>query len=147
MIGRATNGRSYRLLRRNGGRHWIVLVVSTKGLSTREVYQNLPRKRPPVSLTKINRTVKLIAAFLKEKKYGRAAGLLQNDLESSAFVLRPSLQQIIANISKQGIELVRMTGSGPTIFAVLFRLENVRRLAKILRNQFPSKKIILCHTF
>ena len=128
-------------------KHWLVLIVSDKPLSTPAVYRNLPKQLPPVSLTKVNSAVRLIAAFLEGKKYGRASELLQNDLEVPAFILRPSLQEIIKKINGHGVSTARMTGSGPTVFAMFSGAGEARKFALFLRRALPSQKIIVCNSF
>ena len=127
-------------------RQWFVLLISKRPLWTKEVYRKLSRPLPEVSLTKLSHAAILLCNFLDKKKLGPVAKLLQNDLESSAFLLRPSLQGIIRKVTKLGVPTVRMTGSGPTVFALVKSLREANRLARNLRSGFPSLKIVVCHT-
>ncbi len=130
-----------------GARHWFILIVSAKGLSTPKVYRNLPRKLPAVTLTKIERTVKLLTSFLEQKRYHQAGRILENDLELPAFFLRPSLKQIVTKINRRGLSAVKMTGSGPTVFAIAPDFKQASRFAKILRRDFPAQKVIVCSSY
>ncbi|MBN1688862.1 MAG: 4-(cytidine 5'-diphospho)-2-C-methyl-D-erythritol kinase [Candidatus Omnitrophica bacterium] len=126
---------------------WFLLVLSKKGLSTKKVYQTLPRKLPSASLTKALSIARLITNFLKGEDCLYKAVPLQNDLEPPAFFLRPSLQKDIAKIKSLGGRIVGMSGSGPTIFVVLSSRREGVILAKRLSRMGRSKKIILCHTY
>jgi 4-diphosphocytidyl-2-C-methyl-D-erythritol kinase len=128
-------------------RHWFVLVASRQGLSTKEVYKNTIPPSKPLSLTKVSRAITMLSAFLEKRAYGQVEAFLENDLEHSAFRLRPSLRNVITRIKKQGAPLTRMTGSGPTVFSILPDFRSAKRLVKKLRRLLPSKQILLCHSF
>ena len=128
-------------------RHIFLLAASTQGLSTKEVYENLRGRLRPVSLTKVSLAITMLCAFLEKKKYGRMEGLLENDLEAAAFDLRPSLRKVLEGFRKHGIRLVRMTGSGPTVFAILPHLREAKRIQKLLKQDLPSYKILLCRSY
>ena len=128
-------------------KHVFLLAASKEGLSTRDVYQNLPVRHQPLSLTKVSRAITMLCAFLEKKNYGHVSELLQNDLELSAFRIRPSLHAVLEQFQKRGARLVRMTGSGPTIFAILPHLREAKRIQKLLKQDLPSHKILLCHSY
>jgi 4-diphosphocytidyl-2-C-methyl-D-erythritol kinase len=125
---------------------WFVLLVSNEGLQTKSVYHQLPRKFRPASLTKEIRTVKLISTLFREKKFNLIASLLQNDLEKPAFKLRPSLKKDIASLVTSRVVTARMTGSGPTLFAILAHPKEAKSLAQQLRQDQPSKRIFVTHS-
>ena len=125
----------------------FALVVDNKGLATREVYQNLPKNLPPASLTKITREITMLCAFLAQHQVEKAGSLLQNDLELSAFKLRPSLRRIIEIFKKRGIPFARLTGSGPTVFGIVSDIRDVKRRVEELRKDLLSSRILLCHSF
>ncbi len=128
-------------------RHIFLLAASLRGLSTKKVYENLRVRLRPVSLTKASLAITMLCAFLEKKKYGRIERLLENDLEAAAFDLRPSLRKVLEGFRKHGIRLVRMTGSGPTVFAVLSHLREAKRIQKLLKQDLPSYKILLCRSY
>lgn len=128
------------------GRLWFLLLVSEKGLNTQKVYQGLRWHGRPLSLTKEGRIVRILRTFLEKKRIREAAALGRNDLESSAFGLRPALPKAIAVLEDLGAPLVRMTGSGPTVFAVFSSRQEVNDFAKKLKkNPIPFRKVI-CHS-
>ncbi|MBU9889584.1 MAG: 4-(cytidine 5'-diphospho)-2-C-methyl-D-erythritol kinase [Candidatus Omnitrophica bacterium] len=127
-------------------RLWFLLLVSEQGLNTKKVYQGLRRGRRPLSLTKERRVVKILLTFLEKKRIREAAALVRNDLESSAFDLRPALPKVIAVLKRSGAPLARMTGSGPTLFAVFSNRKEVIDFAEKLRHvPIPLRKVI-CHS-
>ncbi len=128
-------------------KYGLTLVVSDEGLSTPQVYRNLPKKLPAVSLTKVNSAVKLVFNLLEKKQVAKAAPLLENDLENPAFRLRPSLGKQLKKLHQKGVRASRMTGSGPTLFSVLPDLRAARQFAEKLRKDFPRNKILVCSSF
>lgn len=128
-------------------RLWFLLLISGKGLNTKKVFQRFHREGKSLSLTKERRIVRILRSFLEEKRIREAAEFVRNDLESSAFCLRPSIPKAIAAIKDLGVTFVRMTGSGPTVFAVFSSRNEVRGIAKKLkRYSIPFQKVI-CHSF
>lgn len=128
-------------------KYTFVLAASKQGLSTRDVFENLRGKIRPVSLTKVSREITMLCAFLARKKTAQIGPFLQNDLELSAFELRPSLRHVISVFNKRGIQLSRMTGSGPTVFGILAHLRGAKRALKELRQDLPSNEILLCRSY
>ena len=125
---------------------WFLLLISNKGLNTKKVYENTSFSGVRPSLTKEKRTVKILCYFLKNKKEWEAAQLLRNDLESSAIRLKPSIQKTIAKLKSLGAQVVAMSGSGPTVFAVLSHQKQARDLAQVLRKVTTSLQSVICHT-
>ncbi|MBI3306525.1 MAG: 4-(cytidine 5'-diphospho)-2-C-methyl-D-erythritol kinase [Candidatus Omnitrophica bacterium] len=128
-------------------RWWFLLVLDNKGLSTKKVYQNLPHRLPAASLTKANPAVTILCNFLDRGNVIQAGLLLQNDLEASAFQIRPSIEKRINRFQSLGIQTARMSGSGPTIFAILSSRREVESLSRKLKFHKPPGRIIVCHTF
>ena len=125
----------------------LLLLVTDKGLKTKKVYQNLRVRKKPVSLTKEKRVAIILSSFFGTKRIREAAGLAENDLESSAFVLRPSISRAVKALRSAGASFALMSGSGPTVFAVLENREKAEALRR--RSQarsLPYRKLI-CHTF
>ncbi len=128
------------------GRLWFLLLVSDQGLNTKKVYRELRWRGKPLSLTKEGRIVRILRFLLEKKKMREAAALIRNDLESSAFGLKPAIPRAIAVLKDLGAPLVRMTGSGPTVFAVCSSRREVNDLArKLKQNPIPFRKVI-CHS-
>ena len=120
----------------------FLLIIDNKGLMTKKVYEILPRKRASGSLTKLEHTVKIIRNLLEEKDLQRLADHLHNDLEAPAFYLRPSLPAKLKRLRKLGITTARLSGSGPTVFAVLSDPKKAKQIAQKIRG-----RTVICHTY
>lgn len=125
----------------------FILVISDKGLSTKMVYQNLPKKLPSVSLTKEMSTVRILRKLLDRKDFKQTSQFLINDLESVAISLRPSIQKTIRRLKQVGLNYVRMSGSGPTVFAILSDRKQAGDFCRRLRRIGPGLRVISCQTF
>ena len=140
-------GRGDRILKmKSHARHYFVLAASENELSTGKVYENLAGKYRPASLTKDRRELRILCSFLDGKRYEKAALFFKNDLELSAFELRPSLRALAGKFKKQGMPFAGMTGSGPTVFGIAAGLREAKRLAGKLRRKLPSNRILFCRS-
>ncbi|MSR78160.1 MAG: 4-(cytidine 5'-diphospho)-2-C-methyl-D-erythritol kinase [Candidatus Omnitrophica bacterium] len=128
-------------------KHWFVLVISREELSTKQVYQALPRKLPAVSLTKVSRVVTMISNFFSRKNSHQISQLFANDLEAPAFQLRPSIRQTLLRFHPLGVTFSGMSGSGPTVFAMVPSLSKAREVARKIRKQEPDKQVLICHSW
>jgi len=128
-------------------RKWFVLILSERGLSTKLVYQSLPADLPGVPLTKAHRIARIACYFLEHADLFEVAKGLRNDLESPAIRLSPSIQKIIGDIVQLGIPSVAMSGSGPTVFALLSSHQQAEKLARRLRKTLSPKSVKVCHSF
>ncbi len=123
---------------------WFVLIVSDRGLSTRDVYLKLPRRLPAASLTKLERTVRIATHFLDRLALEKVDQIFKNDLEKPAFKLQPAIQKIIQKAVTLGASFVRMSGSGPTVFAVFPSQAEARVFAGRIKQVLKRKVIICC---
>lgn len=126
---------------------WFLLVLLPQGLSTKLVYESLKLRGGAVSLTKEKRTVKIACNLLDCKDFRQADQVLQNDLQPAAIKLYPSIQRVIKQIASLGVPIVRMSGSGPTVFAVLSDQKEALRLRDRLKKYLSLNRMIVCHSF
>ena len=125
----------------------FVLVLSPESLSTPQVYRKLP-SLPQASLTKIGRVVRILAGKLDRGGDFQSKRLLHNDLELSAFSLRPSIQEIISTLHHLGIKTAGMSGSGPSVFAIFPSQDQARKMARKIKRIVPAgHKILVCRTY
>lgn len=127
-------------------RCWFLLILSDKGVSTKSVYENLHVRGPAPSLTKVSRVATMLCHFLDRKDMAQVANLLKNDLEGSAFCLWPSIPKSLVRLEKLGVKGVRMSGSGPTVFAVFPHKREADNLFRKMRNALPAKKMAVVHS-
>jgi 4-diphosphocytidyl-2-C-methyl-D-erythritol kinase len=66
------------------------------------------------------------------------AGEGRNDLEAPAIALCPSIAQVLAALRETGADLVRMSGSGATCFALYRRHDVMRKAAEKLASAHPE---------
>jgi 4-diphosphocytidyl-2-C-methyl-D-erythritol kinase len=128
-------------------RLWFLLLVTDEGLNTKKVYRALAWKGRPLSLTKERCIAKILRSFLKRKRIREASEFAQNDLGAPAFRLMPAIPKAISVLQDLGAPLVRMSGSGATVFAVFSSRKEVLDLSKRLKEvPFPFRKVI-CHSY
>ncbi|HXV28574.1 MAG TPA: 4-(cytidine 5'-diphospho)-2-C-methyl-D-erythritol kinase [bacterium] len=128
-------------------RKWFVLVTFKEALSTREVYTALPKRLAPVSLTKVSHAANITYDFLNRPfRFGRKK-VFHNDLEFVACRLRPEIRKVIVRMKQLGASWVGMSGSGPTVFAILSHQLEAQRLCEKWRFFLPSEQVISCHSF
>jgi len=125
---------------------FFVLLAADHGLSTRDVYKALPAKLPAASLTKLESAVRIATHFLDRQALVEANAIFKNDLEIAAFKLQPEIQTRIQKAGSLGASLVRMSGSGPTIFALFSSLKEAQGFARRVK-QVLKNKVIVCHSF
>ena len=107
----------------------LVLVNPNKMLLTKDVFKNNTKiNTPPIQNKRMNYSLEELIDFLKP---------LNNDLTDSAIQLMPEIQNILDLLSSQeGCCFSRMSGSGPTCFAVFKDKESaIKASANILTIQ------------
>ncbi len=115
---------------------WFVLVLSNQGLATKTVFENVRKSDYAGSLTNPKRAVKLISHFFGGKNHAQIGEWFVNDLEVSAFRLRPFLRKVLESFKQLGVRTARMSGSGSTFFAVFATQKEALRIQKELRVLF-----------
>ena len=127
-------------------RKWFVLGLFKRSLSTPKVYQNLPRKLQGASLTKLGGIVRIASPLKGQKDLKQAAEVFRNHLETPALRLFPSMGRVMARMSQRGASFVRMSGSGPTVFALMVSRREAEALSRSMRRDVPSLKWFVCHS-
>src|SRR5690606_21573153 len=61
----------------------------------------------------------------------------RNDLEAPAISLCPVIAEVLAELRESGADLVRMSGSGATCFALFRRHDVMRKAAENLASRHP----------
>lgn len=128
-------------------RLWFLLICRRRGLSTRKAYQGFRLRRRRVSLTRVNRDVRIASAFLEKGKLAQASKFLLNDLVQSAERMQPSLEKMREWLGDVQLGTCHMSGSGPTQFLVFLSRKKALQAFWKLRSLRPSESIILCHSF
>ena len=115
--------------------HWWVLAISDEGLSTPEVFAQLDRRSDPwPSLPGPSALLDALKPALLTG--GRAmAAQLHNDLALPALALRPQLAATMESAREAGALGVVLSGSGPTVAALVEDHAHAEEVADIMRRQ------------
>mgnify|MGYP002655113748 FL=1 len=116
----------------------LVMVANDQGLSTPQVYAELDRQREadgadPRELEPLAKPQALIDA-LQAGQLDRIAALIHNDLEPAALALLPELELTLAAAEKYGALRAFVSGSGPTVAALVENFEDAIALQTALRH-------------
>jgi 4-diphosphocytidyl-2-C-methyl-D-erythritol kinase len=128
-------------------RHKFLLIISEQSLSTQKVFQNYKATVSRGALTKKQPTGRLLSTFLDRKRYSKIVASLSNDLEKSAFLIRPAVRRTVEKIKKEGFEAVRMSGSGPTVFVLLPDYLDSKKMLSKVKRLFPTTRVELVETY
>lgn len=117
---------------------WHILVVPKVKLSTKRVYEYFDREfanKPAddkVRLTKLNKDVKITFPLLTNLGLPKGLRVLLRDhfnsLEMPAVCLEPQIAWIKQTLSTLGADLVGMSGSGPSVYAIIPSRKEAERL-------------------
>ncbi len=131
----------------SGKRLWFVVVTFPKLLSTAKVYRLYGlRHSNPRFLTKENRVVKLAYCF-RTGNLHEMQPFLENDLQAASVKLYAPIGRALQLFDELGVRTRAMSGSGPTVFAVVGSRARAEKLAKQVRARLrPYKKIFISHT-
>lgn len=108
---------------------YILLVKPFKGVSTKEcygLYQYLPKDKYLIDELIDN---------ISENKLN--SDNLVNDLLIPATTILPCIKNIIKRIKYAGVDLVQMSGSGSTVFALSNDLFKLQQLEEKLKSKYP----------
>ena len=94
------------------GQYHVLLVKPSRGVSTKEAFQTLDFTNT------IHPNVELMRESLIIGNEDMIKDSLQNTLEQSAFELVPEIKTIKNELIEYGFEMVLMSGSGSTVFAL-----------------------------
>lgn len=127
---------------------WFVLFLSSKPLSTKAVYEALPRELPPVLLSREKKNINNLVKYLENKKWSEVEKKWENHLEKPALSLRPDILKIMMECRKLGAKNVRMSGSGPTVFALFSDSQSAKKFVQKIKPRLPSKSWnpVICHS-
>ncbi len=105
----------------------ILLINPKINLPTKEVFRKFHGNFSEISP---------IAQF-KNKQALDLIKDLPNDLTDTAISTLPAIQEILTELEKQGAEIAKMSGSGPTCFGI-FSIEEIDEAEKNLQKKFPK---------
>lgn len=112
---------------------WVVLAKPNISVSTREVYEALAVGR----IAHRPNTRGMVEA-IKNMDYDSICFHMRNVLEEVTMSLFPEVRVYKQLIQQFGADAVLMSGSGPTVFALLRQENRVRRLVNALKGFCPE---------
>lgn len=112
---------------------WFVLVIPQISVSTKDIYEALPR-----SLTKSRFDVKLLIYALKNSDLQMMEKTLFNRLETVTFKKHKLLKGIKQKISALGVRAVLMSGSGSVIFGLVENKKMAMHVKKKLQDNYKA---------
>lgn len=107
---------------------WVVLAKPTHGVSTSDVFGRLKVDR----ITEHPETNVMVKA-IEEQDYQAIYGNLGNVLEHVTMEMHPEVRKIKEKMIQFGADGVLMSGSGPTVFALVEHESRVKRLVDGLK--------------
>ncbi|HEU4965415.1 MAG TPA: 4-(cytidine 5'-diphospho)-2-C-methyl-D-erythritol kinase [Bacilli bacterium] len=119
---------------------WVVLVKPPIAVSTAEVYGRLRADE----IAEHPDTAGMLTA-LAEGNTKLISQKLGNVLETVTFKMHPEVERLKSQLLKFGAQGALMSGSGPTVFALVEREEKARRIYNALRGF--AREVYLCRFF
>src|SRR5690606_38089289 len=117
----------------------LVLVNPGEPLATPAVFKALETKdNPPLPSLPQFETPGDVVAWLNTTR---------NDLEAPASSLLPSIRTALSELSAEGAELSRMSGSGATCFGVFNSTSEAERAAAVIASRHPSWFVVATFTY
>lgn len=114
---------------------WVILVKPRIGVSTKEIYEALDtRKREPLA-------IKEMLTCIEQRDYPGICQRLGNSLEEVTFKRYPMVAEIKKKLIQFGSDAVLMSGSGPTVFALVRKEYKLRRIINSLNGCFRDYEI------
>lgn len=117
---------------------WLVLGISSHELSTPEVYAGWREGGTGPTLDEFR-------GALATGDPGLIAQQVRNDLEPSAFALRPDLVQAKASMCEAGAVGAFLSGSGPTIVGIARDEEHAHTVARDIDRVFDRVEVARSH--
>lgn len=110
---------------------WLVLIKPPLEVSTAAVYKSYDQIKPQIEIP----TSRLLKEFKKNKKVDWSAPFA-NVLETVTENMVSDIKKIKKNLGKYTPELILMSGSGPSVFAIVRNEEEGKKIV----NNWPRKK-------
>lgn len=111
-------------------KYWLVLVNPKIAVSTKQIFEAVPRY-----LTNIRNDVKLLTNALSRADIETIGMHLFNRLENITFRKHRGLAKIKRNMSALGVRAVLMSGSGSAIFGIVKNREEAMRVRNKLQRR------------
>ena len=127
---------------------WHVLCLPRVHVATPQIYSQWDKykKNKKAALTIPRANVTMLCYVLKKKRLSCVAKALYNNLEPVTCALYPQVQDIKDTMVRFGAQAVRMSGRGPTVFAMLSSRTEAVSLYKYLKEKNHSWRAYIVRT-
>ena len=116
-------------------KHKVVVIKPKKGCSTKEVFSTIDYKNL------VHPNINKIEQGLKENDFKTIATHIDNSLTASALKHNEEILDVINRLKTSGFEIVSMSGSGSTVFAISNRKLPYKTYKKIIN---PNNYDLVC---
>jgi len=113
------------------------LVVPKVRMYTAKVYEGLKLK-----LTNKKDNVNILTRYLQEKNINKISKALLNNLEDSILTIAPGLKNVPRRLKALGAQGVSFSGSGPSVFCLLWSRQEAEYLCTILRKYYSQVFVV-----
>lgn len=120
------------------GRYLWVLALASRGLPTPAVFRRFDELTPQPPAAPAEACEEMTAALRCGDARALAAGL-HNDLQEAALSLRPELADVIATAERAGALRAIVSGSGPTVAALVPDSGSAACVARALETSGPVR--------
>jgi len=114
---------------------WVILIKPRIGVSTKVVYEALDASKAHHPDTKA------MLAAIESKNYPEICQLLGNSLEEVTFSKYPMVAEIKNKLIQFGADAALMSGSGPTVFALVRKEYKLRRIINSINGCFREHDV------
>jgi len=114
---------------------WHVVISPPARVLTKEIYED-----SNFGLTEIKPDVKIMVRAIEKKDVGEIKKHLYNVLEPIVTKKVTDISRVENFVKKRGFDAIRITGSGPTVFALTFNRKEAEELRNELVNSFVSDR-------
>ncbi len=111
---------------------WVILAKPALSVSTGSIYQKLHPKE-----MKKGTTQQMVQA-IRENDYEAICQSTSNVLETVTFRVHPEVRQLKQKMKDFGVDVARMSGSGPTVFGLVKQEAHVQRIYNALKGFCPE---------
>ncbi|MGL4372849.1 MAG: 4-(cytidine 5'-diphospho)-2-C-methyl-D-erythritol kinase, partial [Turicibacter sp.] len=114
---------------------WVILIKPRIGVSTKEIYEALD-----ASIVQHLDIAGMIQS-INENDYKGVCDRLGNSLEAVTFERYPVVSDIKKKLIQFGADAVLMSGSGPTVFALVRKEYKLRRIINSINGCFRDHEV------
>ncbi|MBQ1769558.1 MAG: 4-(cytidine 5'-diphospho)-2-C-methyl-D-erythritol kinase [Turicibacter sp.] len=114
---------------------WVILIKPRIGVSTKEIYEALDAKNVE------HLDIEGMLQCINEKDYEGICNRLGNSLEEVTLERYPVVAEIKNKLVQFGADAVLMSGSGPTVFALVRKEYKLRRIINSINGCFRDHEV------